>query len=108
MQGTNTGAVKGALHLHGAVLPGQRRGADLTLLFLPRQQLFTGGKSRFDVGRHDLLQTLHQFAELFHLAPRNPWGICLSGSEKAFTSRFDCAPLLARLICTLRASFCCH
>ena len=27
MQGTNTGAVKGALHLHGAVLPGQRRGA---------------------------------------------------------------------------------
>ena len=108
MQRTNAGAVKGALHLHGAVLPCQRRRADLTLLFLPRQQLFTGGKGRFDVSGHDLLQTFHQFAELFHLAPRNPWGICLSGSEKVFTSRLAWLPLLARLICTLRASFCCH
>ena len=99
MQGANTGTVKGALHFHRPVFAGQRGGADLTLFFLPRQEFFTRREGGLHVGWHHLLQTFHQVADVLHFAPRNPLGICLSGSENALISRFGWPLLLARLIC---------
>lgn len=75
MQGADPRAVKGALHFHRAVLPLQRFGTQLALLFLPGQQLFAGFKRRFDMSRHHFLQALHQIANVFHAHPRKPRGI---------------------------------
>ncbi len=108
MQRTNAGAVKGALHFHCPVLALQSGGAERSLFFLPRQKLFPRFEGGFDMGRHHFLQTLHQVANVFHRYPLNPGGIWLSGSLTVFTSRFGSPPLLARPICRLRASFCCH
>ncbi|STW12291.1 Uncharacterised protein [Klebsiella pneumoniae subsp. rhinoscleromatis] len=108
MQRADPRAVEGALHFHRAILSLQRFGTQPALLFLPGQQLFAGFKRRFNMCRHHFLQAFHQVANVFHAHPRKPRGIWLSGSLTLFTSRFGCPPLLARLICTLRASFCCH
>ena len=98
MQWTNTGTVECALHFHGSVFTGQRCGANFTLLFLPCQQLLARFKGWLDISRHHFLQTFHQVADVFHFAPRNPLGICLSGSENALISRLGWPLLLARLI----------
>ncbi|MNE50519.1 hypothetical protein D3C80_1450980 [compost metagenome] len=59
MEWTYTGAVKRSLHFHRAVFAGQCRSADLTLFFLPCQELFAGGKGGLYIGWHHFLQTLH-------------------------------------------------
>ena len=99
MQRANTGAVKRALHFHRPVFAGERGGTDFSLLFLPRQQFFPRRESGLHVSWHHFLQTFHQVTDVLHFAPRNPLGICLSGSENALISRFGWPLLLARVIC---------